>query len=133
MKHLFYALLVSAVPLLAAETSTNRTLPIRGLCIQAPASNRVDEFIKFIEDGLAPRSVNVLILRVDYTFQFRSHPEMADPGGLSREQAQQIAAACQRHQIRVIPLVNLLVPVVATAFMVHIFQGLIGALQRSTK
>jgi len=32
-----------------------------------------------------------------------------------------------------IPLVNLLVPVVATAFMVHIFQGLIGALQRSTK
>jgi CysZ protein len=32
-----------------------------------------------------------------------------------------------------IPLVNLLVPVVATAFMVHIFQGLTGALQRSTK
>jgi CysZ protein len=32
-----------------------------------------------------------------------------------------------------IPLVNLLVPVVATAFMVHIFQGLTGNLQRSTK
>jgi CysZ protein len=32
-----------------------------------------------------------------------------------------------------IPLVNLLVPVVATAFMVHIFQGLTGNLQRSAK
>jgi uncharacterized protein involved in cysteine biosynthesis len=32
-----------------------------------------------------------------------------------------------------IPLVNLLVPVVATAFMVHIFQGLTGNLQRTTK
>jgi CysZ protein len=32
-----------------------------------------------------------------------------------------------------IPLVNLLVPVVATAFMVHIFQGLTGSLRRSTK
>ena len=32
-----------------------------------------------------------------------------------------------------IPLVNLLVPVVATAFMVHIFQGLTGNLQRTAK
>lgn len=32
-----------------------------------------------------------------------------------------------------IPLVNLLVPVVATAFMVHIFQGLTGNLQRTIK
>jgi len=34
---------------------------------------------------------------------------MADKNGLSKEQAQKIAAACKRHQIRIIPLVNLLV------------------------
>jgi CysZ protein len=32
-----------------------------------------------------------------------------------------------------IPLVNLVVPVVATAFMVHIFYGLTGSLQRTAK
>ena len=33
---------------------------------------------------------------------------MADPGGLSREQAQKIAETCKKHQIRIIPLIDLL-------------------------
>jgi len=101
-------LLGTALNLAAADKPAERTLPVRGFCIAAPASNRVDEFIKFIGEELAPRSVNVLILRVDYGFQFRSRPEMADQRGLSKEQAQGIAAACREHHIRIIPLVNLL-------------------------
>src|SRR6185295_9373844 len=101
-------LLVGVLNLAAAEKSADRTLPVRGFCIPSPSGNRVDEFIKFIEEELAPRSVNVLILRVDYGFQFSSHPEMADQGGLSKEQAQTIADACRKHQIRIVPLINLL-------------------------
>src|SRR5204862_3433479 len=101
-------LLVGALNLAAAEKPVDRMLPVRAFCIASPAGNRVDEFIKFIGEELAPRSVNVLILRVDYSFQFLSHPEMADKGGLSKEQAQKIAAVCRQHQIRIIPLVNLL-------------------------
>ena len=92
----------------AAEKPANSPLPVRGLCIGAPAGNRVDEFIRFINEELAPRSVNALILRVDYGFQFRSRPEMADLHGLSQEQAQSIAAACRQHGIRIIPQINLL-------------------------
>src|SRR4051794_27599727 len=62
-----------------------KTLPVRAFCIPSPSPNRLDEFIKFIEEDLAPRSVNALILRVDYGFQFTSRPELADKGGLSRE------------------------------------------------
>jgi hypothetical protein len=101
-------LLVGALHLPAAEKPAEKTLPVRGFCIPAPSGNRVEEFIKFIEEELAPRSVNTLILRVDYGFQFTSRPEMADRNGLSKEQAQKITAACKRHQIRIIPLVNLL-------------------------
>ena len=101
-------LLVGTLNLAAAEELADRTLPVRGFCIAAPSGNRVDEFIKFIEEELAPRSVNALILRVDYSFQFLSRPEMADKGGLSKEQAQKIAAVCKQHQIRIIPLINLL-------------------------
>jgi len=101
-------LLFGALNLAAAEQPADSTLPVRGFCIAAPAGNRVDDFIKFIGEELAPRSANVLILRVDYGFQFASRPEMADPRGLSKEQAQKIAAACKEHHIRIIPLVDLL-------------------------
>jgi hypothetical protein len=92
----------------AAQPPVDRTLPVRGFCIASPATNRLDEFIKFIEQELAPRGVNVLILRVDYNFHFLSRPEMADAAGLTREQARKIAKVCRDHQIRIIPLVNLL-------------------------
>jgi len=108
MKHWIGLLLVGALNLAAAERSADSALPVRGFCIPPPSGNRVDEFLKFIEEELFPRSVNVLILRVDYSFQFLSRPEMADQGGLSKEQAQKLAATCKRHQIRIIPLVNLL-------------------------
>ena len=105
---LCWVLAAATFSLSAAEKSGDKTLPVRGFCIPAPSGNRLDEFIKFIEEELGPRSVNTLILRVDYGFQFVSRPEMADKNGLSREQAQKIAAACKRHQIRIIPLINLL-------------------------
>src|SRR6266516_4580634 len=101
-------LLVGTLSMAAAEKPADKMLPVRGFCIASPSSNRVGEFIKFIDEELAPRSVNVLILRVDYGFQFLSRPEMADNRGLSKEQAQKIAAVCRQHHIRIIPLVNLL-------------------------
>jgi len=101
-------LLVGTLNLAAAEGPAERMPPVRGVCIQSPSANRMEEFIKFIEEELAPRSVNVLILRVDYSFQFLGRPEMADKGGLSKEQAQKIAAVCRRLQMRIVPLVNLL-------------------------
>src|SRR6266446_10948772 len=99
-------LLATTLHLPAAENPADRSLPVRGFCIPSPSANRVDEFIKFIAEELAPRSVNVLILRVDYSFQFLSRPEMADNRGLSKEEARRIAAVCSQHQIRIIPLVN---------------------------
>src|SRR5690242_2760184 len=96
-------LFLSTLPLAAAGEFADKTLPVRGFCIAAPATNRLDEFIKFIGEELASRSVNTLILRVDYSFQFRSRPELADARGLSKEQAKQIAATCRQHGIRIIP------------------------------
>jgi len=83
VKNWFCLLLVGTLNLAAPEKPADRTLPVRGFCVASPSGNRVDEFIKFIEEELASRSVNVLILRVDYSFQFLSLPEMADKGGLS--------------------------------------------------
>ena len=66
-----------------AQTHIDSILPIRGLSIAAPTPKVVDSFVTFINQELAPRRVNVLVLRVDYHYQFKSRPELADSTALS--------------------------------------------------
>jgi len=92
----------------AGQDSLDKLLPVRGFCIGAPSTNRLDQFIRFIEEELAPRGVNTLILRVDYNYQFTSRPELKDPAGLSKDDAARLVAACKKHDIHLIPQINLL-------------------------
>src|ERR1035441_8135563 len=108
IRHFLILLLCLAAPVLQAQDSLDRLLPVRGFCVAAPSANRLDEFIRFIEKELAPRSVNTLVLRVDYNFQYASHPELKERAGLSKEDVGKLVAACKSHKIRVIPQINLL-------------------------
>jgi hypothetical protein len=83
-------------------------LPVRGFCIAVPGSDRIDEFVKFINEELAPRKVNTLILRVDYKYQYESHPELRDSAALSKADVKKMVEACHKNQIQIIPQVNLL-------------------------
>ena len=87
---------------------TQDTLPVRGFCIGAPRPSEVDEFVKFINQELAPRKVNVLILRIDFNYQFESHPELRDSSALTKEAIKKMVQACRQNQIRFIPQINLL-------------------------
>jgi len=88
--------------------SLDELLPVRGLCIAAPNPHQVDDFVKFIHEELATRSVNTLILRVDYNYQFSSQPEMAHPSGLSKLDVKKLVEVCRTNRIRLIPQINLL-------------------------
>jgi hypothetical protein len=83
-------------------------LPVRGFCIAAPQSKDLDAFIKFIDEELASRSVNTLILRVDYNYQYESHPELRDSSALSKIEVKKLVAVCRKNKIQIIPQVNLL-------------------------
>lgn len=91
----------------AAEDLDQR-LPVRGLCIAAPRPAQVERFAAFIRNELAPRSVNTLVLRVDFNYQFTNRTELANPRGLSLADARKLAEACKETSIRLIPQVNLL-------------------------
>ncbi|MEO7961088.1 MAG: glycoside hydrolase, partial [Ginsengibacter sp.] len=67
------------------QKALDSLLPVRGFCIGAPKPRDVDNFTKFIEEELATRHVNTLIVRVDYRYQFKSHPELIDSVALSSE------------------------------------------------
>lgn len=83
-------------------------LPVRGFSIAVPSRAILDSFITFVDLELAPRKVNTLILRVDYHYQYKSHPELVDSSALSTVEVKKIVNTCRQHNIRIIPQVNLL-------------------------
>ena len=83
-------------------------LPVRGFCIAAPDAGHLDTFVKFIHDELAPRNVNVLVVRIDYNYQFESHPELREMNCLTKADVKKMVDVCKKHGIRLIPQINLL-------------------------
>jgi hypothetical protein len=61
-----------------------------------------------IDQGLKPLGVNVLVLEVNYRFEFQSHPELREGGGMNRNDARELAAYCRERGIRLIPQLNCL-------------------------
>lgn len=103
------AILFSAFLSGTAQTPVlDSIFPVRGLAIAAPAPAHVDDFVTFIDKELAPRHINTLILRVDYTYQYTSHPELRDTITLSKADVKKLVAVCKKHDIRIVPQINLL-------------------------
>jgi hypothetical protein len=110
-RYLVWVLIVicaeSLVPAYAQKNLADQ-LPVRGLCIAAPLPRNVDSFIVFIDNELYPRHINTLIMRIDYHYQYKNHPELADTLALSKEDIKKIVVAARKNNIRLIPQVNLL-------------------------
>jgi hypothetical protein len=108
-KSFLFTLPFSCLFLISSLSQTPEQLfPMRGLCIAAPDHGHLDAFIDFIHDALAPKAVNTLILRVDYGYNFSSHPELSDNDGLTHADVKKIVKACEKENIRLIPQINLL-------------------------
>jgi hypothetical protein len=91
-----------------AQESLDEMLPTRGFCIAAPQPAGIARFVKFIDEELAPRHVNTLILRVDYNYQYESHPELRNEVALSKSDVKKLVEICKKHKINLIPQINLL-------------------------
>lgn len=94
----------------ASEPESSPAKTWRSLHMLAPSRDQLILLNQAIEQKLGPWGVNVLILEVDYNFEFPSHPELNAGGGgaLSVDDAKKLKAVCQKHGIRLIPLFNCL-------------------------
>ncbi|MEJ7693923.1 family 20 glycosylhydrolase, partial [Daejeonella sp.] len=92
----------------SAQTRLDSIMPVRGFSIAAPKAETLDEFVKFIEEELAPRKVNTLLLRVDYRYRYQSQPELRDSATITRRQAKEIVKVCKKYNIKIVPHINLL-------------------------
>ena len=99
---------ISMIQSLPAQQKADNSFPVRGFCIGAPKPQAVDSFTRFIVEELAPRRVNTLILRVDYRYQYKSHPELIDSFALSKAEIKKMVDACKKNNIQIIPQINLL-------------------------
>jgi N-acetyl-beta-hexosaminidase len=109
MRQYFLLTVVFSVALLAmGQTEKSTDLPVRGFCIAAPKPTDLDRFIKFINDELGPRKINILILRVDFNYQYESHPELRDSNALSKADVKKLVQAARSNGIHIIPQINLL-------------------------
>lgn len=84
------------------------SLPVRGLAIAAPSKESLKPFIKFIDEELGPRGINTLILRVDYNYQYKSHPGLVNETALSQSDVDQIVNVAGKYGIALVPQINLL-------------------------
>lgn len=101
-------LLFSMAPDAFSQEPEIDLFPVRGLSIAAPNPDGVKRFVKFIHKELGPRNVNTLILRVDYRYEYNSHPELRSGVALSEKDVKKLVKACGKEGIRIIPQVNLL-------------------------
>jgi N-acetyl-beta-hexosaminidase len=108
MKYFLLYLMFYSIGVFGHTALADSTSEIRGFCIAAPSVADHARFLTFIEKELVSRKVNTLILRVDWNYQFKSHPELRDEKALSREQIKQIVQLCRANGIKLMPQINLL-------------------------
>ncbi len=79
----------------------------RGVHLSAHSDAQLEQLAGALP-RLAELGLNVLILEVDYSFDFQSHPEMRDAAGITRTGARQFVQGAHDRGIRVIPQINCL-------------------------
>ena len=100
-------LLFAVTLFISFQLKAESSYPVRGLCIVAPGPDLVDEFVNFIDNELADAGLNLLILRVDWKYDYQSRPELAGDNPLSVADVKKLVNVCRDNNIRLIPQINL--------------------------
>jgi hypothetical protein len=106
---------IATVPATAAEPAHKAWLADwqkknpawRAMHLIGPRADKMKLTEQFVTDVLRPMGFNVLILEVDYGFEFKSRPEL-HCHGVTKEQTRKLSEVCRKNGIRLIPLLNCL-------------------------
>ncbi len=79
-----------------------------GIVLTAPMHGEVNDTVRLIDEYLAPRGFNMIVLQVRYRYQFKKHPEVWGYDPLSYEDVKALLAVCKKHNIKLVPKMNLI-------------------------
>jgi hypothetical protein len=99
-----FLLICALWTLVVARTDTKFSKPWQAVhLLDYNDDSALDALGKNLEN-LAKQGINVIILEVDYNFEFKSHPELRQgTNPITRTGARRFAALCKKHGIRLIP------------------------------
>lgn len=80
----------------------------RGIVLTAPLTDELDDVVRFIDEYLAPRGFNMIVLQVRYRYQFKNHPEVWGYDPLSYEDVKKLLNVCKKNGIKLVPKMNLI-------------------------
>ena len=80
----------------------------KGIVLTAPLTEEIDDVVKLIDEYLAPRGFNMIVMQVRYRYRFKHHPEVMGYDPLSYEDVKKLLAVCKKNGIRLIPKMNLI-------------------------
>ena len=80
----------------------------KGIVLTAPLSEGIDDVIKFIDEYLAPRGFNLIVMQVRYRYRFKRHPEAWGYDPLSLEDVKRLLDICRKNNIKLVPKMNLI-------------------------
>lgn len=89
-------------------SSFSQVFEIKAFSIYAPLNDEVEEFVKFVDEVLAPGGVNTIIIQIDYGYEWKSRPELRAEKALSESQVKLMLAVCRKHGIKLIPQMNMI-------------------------
>ena len=81
---------------------------VKGICMGIVRNEDTDLIVRFIDEWLAPKGCNLIVLLIRYAYQFESRPECASPRAVSKENLIKIREACKRNNIKLVPKMNLM-------------------------
>lgn len=91
----------------APEFGAARGTEWRAIHMFAPTHAELPRFCRVVTEVFAPLGINVLIVEVNYSFAFGSHPELQQGDApMTREDARILARICREQGIRLIPMFN---------------------------
>ena len=80
----------------------------KGIVLTAPLTEVVDDVVKFIDEYLAKRGFNLIVMQVRYRYRFKRHPECMGYDPLSYEDVKKLLNVCRKNGIKLIPKMNLI-------------------------
>ena len=99
--------IVSLVGAVCANVTAAPSQPWVGVHVTVNGGRDLDKLRTSIP-ALGNMGVNALVMEVDYSFAFASHPELASSGAITATQARDFAELCRANGIRPIPCLNCL-------------------------
>lgn len=83
-------------------------IPTRAFYISFPDADHADEFIDFVKNDMIPGGFNMLVLRVDWRFNWKSHPELTAGGAWEESKIKELVKVCREGNMKLVPMINLL-------------------------